>query len=183
MSDLAAPTRDGKPTSAELWANAKAAFRRRDYAAAADLLGELAMDRLGEPDLDVAAVRLQYGVTLLRLGRTEDGVAQLRLAVELDPGDSRAQHKLGAGLARLGREEEALPFFERAVSLAPDVAEHRWRLGEQHRRLGRSDEARAAFERALELDPDYRPARKGLEALKRKRRSWLGGIRRFFRGG
>jgi tetratricopeptide (TPR) repeat protein len=180
MSTASLGQAQADPDAVRLWETARRAFRDRRYADAAELLQRL-VDRGPEaPGLNAAAVRLLYGVTLLRCGRTEEGVSELRIAVALDPASARAHHKLGAGLARLGRDAEALPFFERATALAPDIAEHHWRLGEQQRRLGQADKARASFERALELDPGYGPARDGLEALKRSRRSWLADLTRRF---
>lgn len=182
----AGPLDDHAPAPAapgvRLWMEAQAEFRRRDYAAAAARLAVVVGEHLDAPGLREATVRLQYGVVLLRLGRTEDGVAQLRRAVELDPSNARAHHKLGAGLARLGLEAEALPWFERAVELAPAVAEHHWRLGEQYRRLGRRAPALASLERALELDPGYEPTRESLRKLQSGRASWLGRLKRRFGG-
>ncbi len=173
---------DPGSTAFDLWTRARARFRARDYAEAADLLAEL-VERSGEDSrIRPATLRLQYGVTLLRLRRTEEGVAELRLAVELDPANPRAHQKLGAGLARLGRQLEALPHLERAAVMAPDNAEYQWRVGEQYRRVGRLADARAAFERSLAIDPAFQRASEGMQALARSKRSWLQRLARAWRG-
>ena len=164
---------DAAPAAQDLWLRARDRFRARDYAGAAELLAPLVERGAGDEGPPMREVRLQYGVTLLRLKRTEEGVAQLRLAVELDPANPRAHEKLGVGLGRLGQDLEALPCLERAAAMAPDNAEYQWRVGEQYRRLGRSEEARAAFQRSLALDPGYRRAADGLAALGARRGGWL----------
>ena len=159
-------------TAIDLWVQAQERFRRRDYAATAELLARLVGEHHGG-EVDMAQVRLLRGVALLRLGRPAEGVPELRLAVELDPANARAHQKLGAGVARLGLDEEALPHLERSAAMAPDNAEYQWRVGEQYRRLGRRTEAKAAFERSLALDPRFDRANEGLAALVRPKGSWL----------
>jgi tetratricopeptide (TPR) repeat protein len=184
MPDPASPSHDSRqaPTADDLWAEGKAAFRARDYAGAAEALERLLASHDPAAGLDMAEVRLLTGVTLLRVGRTDDAMPHLRWAAELDPTSARAQQKLGAGIARQGLEAEALPHLERAAALAPGNAEYQWRLGDQYRRLGRLAEAKAAFERSLALDPDYRRASEGLAALERRRGSWLTRLARAFKG-
>ena len=157
---------DAGAAAERLWVESQAAFKARDYQRAAELLQTLLRDH-GEQSGPVggAAIRLSLGVTLLRLKRTEEGVAELRRAVALEPHVARAWHKLGAGLARLRRHDDALPCFQRATTLEPDVAEYQARLGEQLRRLGRREEALAALHRGLELDPDNADALRSLNVI------------------
>ena len=133
MSDP--PIQDASAAAEALWTQACGCFRQRDYPATADLLAALVDAHDEDPGLDMAEVRLLFGVTLLRIGRPAEGVSQLRLAIELDPANPRVHQKLGSGLARLGQEEEALPYLERAAAMAPENAEYQWRVGEQYRRL------------------------------------------------
>jgi len=187
MSDPAPPPDDSSVSNAgqaagELWARAKAAFRARDYDGAAALLERLLTEAPGAAQIEMADVRLLAGVTLLRIGRTDEALPHLRLAAQLDPDNARAHQKLGAGIARQGLEAEALPHLERAARLAPGNAEYQWRLGDQYRRLGRLAEAKAALERSLALDPGYRRASDGLAALARRRGSWLTRLARAWKG-
>ena len=166
-------TQGGGAEALGLWRDGLEAFRLRDYDRAAGLMQALLADhgdvRAG---LDSASVHLQLGVTLLRLGRTEEGVAELMRSVKLDPYSGRARYKLGVGLARLGRNEEALQSLEEAVRLSPDVADHQWRFAEELRRQGYYREASEAAREALELDPGHAEARDTLKAL-RERTWWL----------
>ena len=171
--DMVASMTDASSVAVDLWNQAHAQFRARDYALFAELIGRLIAEHPDDPGLDMPMIRLQYGVALLRLGRTEEGVGQLRVAVELDPENPRAHQKLGAGLARLGKDLEALPHLERAAVMAPENPEYQWRVGEQYRCLGRLAEARAAFERCLLLDPNYLAASEGLAALTKAKGSWM----------
>ena len=166
-----AQTPDPAAEARRLWTKSHKAFRQRDYARAAELLQAL-LAQVGEAnrEIDSATVRLQLGITLLRLKRTEEGVGELRRSVELDPDVGRAHHKLGLGLARLGRSDEALASFRRAVALAPETADHQWRLGEELRRQGRRREALAAVRKSLQLQPDHPDALTSLAALQR---GWL----------
>jgi tetratricopeptide (TPR) repeat protein len=60
-------------------------------------------------ELNPAQVRCrgEYGLLLLRLGRADEGLAQLREALALAPDDLGALGKLVQGLCLLGRAEEA----------------------------------------------------------------------------
>lgn len=168
-------------TASQIWIDAKAAFKRRDYAIAAELLQGLAQDRMEIAGVEPGDVAVQLGVTLLRAGRTAEGVEALERAVALMPANARAHQKLGVGLARLGRDEAALVQLERAAGLAPLNAEYQWRLGEQLRRLGRAEDAQRAFARALEIDPGHALAAEGLQRLKRPPGGWPARLAALFR--
>jgi tetratricopeptide (TPR) repeat protein len=156
----------------ELWNDSQAAFRDRNYERAAELMQTL-LARWGEGGgVDPSNVRLQLGISLLRLKRTEEGVAELERAVQLDPYNGRTRYKLGIGLARLGRNAEALASLELAVRLAPDVADHQWRLAEELRRQGRRFGALNAVRWCLELQPDHTEGLATLAALKKE--GWIG---------
>lgn len=161
------------PEAQQVWEDAQIAFRDRDYERAAELMQSLiAQWGEGGGGIDPAPLRLQLGITLLRLKRTEEGVAELRRSVQLDPYSGRARYKLGIGLARLGLNEEALQSLRQAVRLAPDVAEHQWRLAEELRRQGHRLEAFEAVHWCLELEPDHAAAKETLKALKKE--GWVG---------
>lgn len=140
--------------AALVWRKAEKAFKRLDYAAAADLLLVL-IDHHGEHAAPVppSELRALAGVTLLRLRRTEEGVEQLERAVEIEPRSARANYKLGLGYGRLRRQEDALAQFQRALEIDPRNVEYLCRLGLQFHRLKRDANAVAAYMTALEIDP------------------------------
>ncbi len=162
-----------------LWKDGNEAYRQRDYGRAHELLKAL-LDQHGEGagGVDPALARLQLGNTLLRLERTEEGVAELLRAVRLDPYSGRARYKLGIGLARLDRSEEALAALEQATILAPNEPDHLWRWGEELRRCRRYNEAREAVGDALALKPDHAEALETMRQLKAESR-WLRRLIRF----
>jgi tetratricopeptide (TPR) repeat protein len=153
-----------------LWKEALEAFRVRDYERAARQMQTLLADHAESEAIDFAAVHLQLGVTLLRLKRTEEGVAELVRSVQLNPYNGRARYKLGVGLARLGRNEEALHSLEEGARLAPDVAEHHWRYSEELRRQHYFQEALDAVQDALDLEPEHAESLQTLKAI--RERTW-----------
>jgi len=156
-----------------LWEDSQEAFRERDYEKAAQLVQAFVAEHgEGGGGLDPAQVRLQLGITLLRLKRTQEGVAELRRSVSLDPYLGRSRYKLGIGLARLGLEQEALDCLRQAVALDPDVADHQWRLAEELRRQGFMLDAYDAVYSCLELEPEHAEAQATLKALKKE--GWHG---------
>ncbi len=161
------------PEALRRWDESQVAFRERDYEQAAEQMqGLLAEFGEGGGGVDAAQLRLQLGITLLRLKRTEEGVAELRRAVELDPYSGRARYKYGIGLARIGRNEEALASLRQGALLEPDVADHQWRLAEEARRQGHRLEAWDAVNYCLELQPDHPEAQETVKALKKE--GWIG---------
>src|SRR5215475_5233123 len=85
---------------------------RRPRGAARCSVGAL-MDRLDyfarlvADDPGVARARFGYANELLRAGRDDDAVAQLRAYLELAEDEGNAWGRLGESLARLGRVDEA----------------------------------------------------------------------------
>lgn len=145
------------------WKKFEKAFKKRDYELAAKLLLKR-IDLYGEQSGPVPPAKLRElaGITLLRLRRTKEGVAQLERSVELAPHSARANFKLGLGYGRLRRENDALRQFERTLSLEPANPEYLCRYAAQLNRLDRPDEAIEAYREALRQDPTYQTA---LDAL------------------
>jgi len=66
-----------------------------------------------------AEVLLGYGQYAIRMGRTEEGLATIRRAVELDPVNERARLKLGSALWSVRRYREAATELDAVLSLNP----------------------------------------------------------------
>jgi len=85
-------------------------------------------------------------------------------ALELDPGDAKANFNLGLALTRNGRLDEAIPHFQKAVEVNPYFAEGHNNLGIALAEKGKVDEAIPHFQKAVEIEPDYGDAQNNLGA-------------------
>jgi tetratricopeptide (TPR) repeat protein len=73
-------------------------------------------------------LHLTQGVELSRVGRRDEAIAELELAVEAHPEYARAHYLLGRDLLRAGRPVEARAHLDRVVTLRPDAAHEVARL-------------------------------------------------------
>ncbi len=113
-----------------------------------------ALDRavaLNPNSADVHAVR---GVALNFLGRPEEGLREVELAIRHNP-HHPDWYLLGAGRAyyMLGRYEDAIPRLERLATANPELAVGRLLLVAVYAALGRLDAARAELSAYLRINP------------------------------
>lgn len=105
------------------------------------------------------------GAALFIDGCMEEGIVEVRRALELQPGSADALRNLAHVLLRQGREAEAWPCIEAAQRIDPSSATG-WNLaGLIARRTDRAVEAIAAFREALRRDPGVVGARENLADL------------------
>jgi len=83
---------------------------------------EAALELRRFDEIKRAESRIAQGLDLARVGRREESIAELELAVEGSPENARALFLLGRELLRAGRKDEAGPCFDRVLSLRPDAA-------------------------------------------------------------
>ena len=94
------------------------------------------------------------GYAFLRKGRVDEGMAQLRQAVELSPDLEAAQYDLGTALLQSGRVDEAIIHFRRALGLRPDDIRVYNNLGAAFLlQSGQVDKAIHCYQKVLELQP------------------------------
>jgi protein O-GlcNAc transferase len=103
------------------------------------------------------------GVTLLRHGQVEDGVASLVRALELNAKLRGLHGILAAAYAELRRDADAAACYRQAL-VFQDAADLHQGLAHALVRLGRAGEAEASARRAVELAPGSVPALLGLAA-------------------
>jgi tetratricopeptide (TPR) repeat protein len=108
------------------------------------------------------------GIALASSGKVEEGIAEFRAALRLDPASAAAHWHLGAALASRGARAEALGHLQRSVELDPANAQAHNDLGLMLALQGRLDEAVGHFERAVALDPGFDGARNNLGAARRQ---------------
>lgn len=109
------------------------------------------------------------GWSLSHIGKTEEAIAQCKIAIELDPDFGNPYNDIGVYLIDMGRPEEAIPWFEKAIASKRYCCYQfpHYNLGRVRLTQGKVEEAKRSFERALEHDPQYLPALLGLEFIRR----------------
>jgi arylsulfatase A-like enzyme/Flp pilus assembly protein TadD len=104
---------------------------------------------------DAGTAYLEFGKSLVHLGKYHDALPILRSAVEKLPESSTAHFQLGLALAKTGQWEAALPEIQAAAERNPTSAQMHYYLAAVHNRLQHLPEAAAEYEMALKLDPDH----------------------------
>ena len=97
--------------------------------------------------------RLNYGLALMRAGRTGEGVGELERVQKQDPRLPHTWFNLGITYKREGRYPEGTRQFERLAELAPGEAAVAYNLGILYRQAGKVTAALKEFEAAARLDP------------------------------
>jgi protein O-mannosyl-transferase len=118
-----------------------------------------------------ATAEMNYGVTLLRLGRLPEARRQLDAAVADAPRWGEAIGNRGVAKEAAGQTASAIADYQAAVRLEAGYAPAHRRLAEALFRAGRYDEALAEFDAGVSCDPSDADLREGrgatLATLKR----------------
>ena len=96
--------------------------------------------------------QLNYGLALLRGGKTKEGVAQLEQVQKRFPDLPHTYFNLGIVYKKDGDFDKALPQFERMVKLAPDEPISHYNLGVLLRQANRLPEAVIEFNKAIAIN-------------------------------
>jgi len=102
---------------------------------------------------DSARERLNYGLALLKAGRTAEGVAELERVQRQDPALPHTWFNLGIAAKRASDYDRAVAQFQRMVQLVPDEPVSHYNLGVLYKLTGRQEESLAQFEIAARLAP------------------------------
>jgi Flp pilus assembly protein TadD/predicted Zn-dependent protease with MMP-like domain len=100
-----------------------------------------------------ADLALLEGQALNDLGRSDEALARVDVALKHAPGRGDALHERGVALFDLSRFAEAKAAFERALAVQPDDAYTHQLLGLTLEQLGDAAGAARALARAIELAP------------------------------
>jgi Flp pilus assembly protein TadD len=100
-----------------------------------------------------AAEHLQRGRDFLNAGQLNEAIAELTVAVSLDPKSGEANTLLGVAYDRKGLRERAQQSFETAVHAPEDQAMHLNNLGYLYYRHGEYDQAIKYLKRAAKVNP------------------------------
>lgn len=96
--------------------------------------------------------RLNYGLALLRAGKTIEGVAELQKVQKQDPSIPHTWFNLGIVYRKEGDFTKAIPQFERMTELVPDEPVSHYNLGVLDKQAGKIEDARKQFEIATRLN-------------------------------
>jgi tetratricopeptide (TPR) repeat protein len=112
-------------------------------------------------DLQPDSVReqLNYGLALLRAGKTAEGIEILEAVQKRDPKLPHPYFNLGVEYKKQGETDKALANFAEFAKLVPGEPMGRYNLGVMLKAAGRQKEAIAEFEEAAKLDPNLAAAR------------------------
>ena len=105
-------------------------------------------------DLAPTSVRekLNYGLALLRAGKLNEGVAQLKDVQKRDPKLPHTWFNLGIYYKRAGDADAAVTQFERMIQLVPGEPIAHYQLGSLYKLQGRTADALKQFQEAARLD-------------------------------
>ncbi|MBI4479539.1 MAG: VCBS repeat-containing protein [Acidobacteria bacterium] len=101
---------------------------------------------------DSVRERVNYGMALLRAGKTDEGIAELLKAQQQDPKIPHTWFNLGIAYKKAGEYEKAIAEFEQMVKLVPDEPVSHYNLGYLYRLTDKTDQAVREFEIAEKLD-------------------------------
>jgi len=102
------------------------------------------------------AAMITKGNILLNLGKSDEAIATIDKAIQLDPKNPQAWTEKALASYVLGKHNESLAAYEKVIELEPEFAPAWiWKgKGDALKTLGRQSEADAAYARAEELDID-----------------------------
>ncbi len=116
----------------------------------------IAATRVGVPGAEIPWYG--KGATLILLGRYEEALRAIDMALDINPRNEVAWVNKGNALTKMGRLVDALRSFNAAIKVHPNY-EVAWNnKGNALARLGKYEEALQSYERALEIDAAYRGA-------------------------
>jgi Flp pilus assembly protein TadD len=98
--------------------------------------------------------RVNYGLALLRAGKTEEGIAELQKAQKQDPRIPNTWFNLGIVFKKDSQYEPAVEQFEGMVKLVPDEPVSHYNLGVLYKLTGKADAALTEFETSERLNPN-----------------------------
>ncbi|MDH3688151.1 MAG: tetratricopeptide repeat protein [Gammaproteobacteria bacterium] len=113
-----------------------------------------AVDRAVALNPNNAEAHAVRGTVLNFLGRPEEGLAELELAMRHNPHyPDWYLTPVGRAYYLLGRYDEGIPYLERLVNVSPEFVPSRAILAASYMAVGRSEDARAQVTELLQVNP------------------------------
>jgi tetratricopeptide (TPR) repeat protein len=88
-------------------------------------------------------------------GKLDEGIAEWRKVLELDPGNAKAHNNLGGALVLEGKLKEGMAELKAAIEIDPDYSEPQSNYGIGLLQEKKLDEAMPYLQRSIELNPSY----------------------------
>ena len=115
-----------------------------------------ALDRAIALGPNSADIRALHGLVLNYLGRPEEGLADIELAIRLNPHHPDWYLIVwGRSLYLLGRHADAVPVLQRLVDSGTELLPSYLLMIANHMAIGRSNEARDVVPALLDVSPDF----------------------------
>jgi len=103
---------------------------------------------------DSVRERVNYGLALLRAGKTGEGVAELERAQKQDPKIPHTWFNLGIAFKKEGNYDQAAREFQGMLRLAPEEPVSHYNLGVLYKLMSKRAESLQEFETASRLNPN-----------------------------
>lgn len=97
---------------------------------------------------------INYGLALLRAGKTAEGMATLERAQKMDPSIPHTWFNLGIEFKRQSEYDRSIGQFEEMVRLVPNEPVAHYNLGVLYKTIGKLSDALKEFETVARLDPN-----------------------------
>jgi DNA-binding winged helix-turn-helix (wHTH) protein/Flp pilus assembly protein TadD len=107
-----------------------------------------------ELDQSYATARFLYGWYLQTVGRTNEGLAELYRAQQLDPLSININITIGASLTSLEQYDRAIEQLQKTIDLSPTSVWPHVRLAQAYEMKGEKERSFAEFQKAIDLSPD-----------------------------
>ena len=108
----------------------------------------------------------ELGLAYLAVDHHDEGIAAIREAIRLEPGDARGHAALGRAFwYGKGMLDEGIVELEHAVALNPEAGYSHLQLALLYALKGRHEQAEAAARRAVELQERYLSGAEGLQVV------------------
>lgn len=99
--------------------------------------------------------RVNYGLALLRAGKTQEAIAELRKVQKDDPTIPHTWFNLGMAYKKELDHQHAIEQFQGMLKLVNDEPVTHYNLGVEYKLTDKADLALAEFQKAEQLDPNF----------------------------
>jgi Flp pilus assembly protein TadD len=102
------------------------------------------------------------GLSLVQHGRTQEGLAKIKQALKMAPGDLTGHFNYALALRQIGRYDDSIAHLQKVLLLQPDMPAAHYQLGCDYFKKGQYQEAVSYFYRAARLIPGTAVVHNGL---------------------